>query len=192
MNTQLLPFTLLILWLTLCYLVGTIQSGDILSNKKNVNIRKLGTKNPGASNIYSELGARYGIYVFFIDLLKGLIPTGIPYILGYPIWISALSMFILLAGHMIRLPFKTSGGTGMATSMGAVIALIPIAAIVTSIPSAIVLLITRSPVYTGVFSFLTATITSWLIYKNFILTFSVLIVGAFIMLKIRAQYKNVK
>ena len=93
---------------------------------------------------------------------------------------------------MVRFPYKTPGGTGMAASMGAVIALIPIAAIVTSIPSAVVLIITRSPVYTGVFAFLTATISSWLIYKNFVMTLSVLIVGALIMIKVRAQYKSLK
>ena len=192
MNIELSSFALLILWVLLCYLIGTIQIGDIVSRKRNVEIRELGTKNPGASNIYAKLGPKYGVYVFFIDIAKGLFPTIIPYALGYSTWVSVLSMFILITGHMVRFPYKTPGGTGMATSMGAVIALIPIAAIATSIPSAVVLIITRSPVYTGVFAFLTATISSWLIYKNFVMTLSVLIVGALIMIKVRAQYKSLK
>jgi glycerol-3-phosphate acyltransferase PlsY len=191
MNTQLLSFVLLIIWLISCYSIGTIQSGDIVSYKKHVDIRQIGSKNPGASNIYANIGAKYGILVFFIDISKGLIPTAIPHILGYPYWVSALSMFVLLAGHMIRLPYKITGGTGMATAMGSVVGLAPIVAIGTAIPSAIVLLITKSPVYAGVFAFLTATISSWIIYKNFILTCSILIVGALIMLKIKSQYKNI-
>ena len=189
MNTH---FLLFIIWIVSCYFIGTIQSGDIVARKKNVDIRKLGTKNPGASNIYDELGAKYGISVFFIDIVKGLIPTTIPYVLGYPTWVSVLSMFILLIGHMVRFFHKTPGGTGMATAMGAVIGLIPIAAVGTAIPSAIVLLITKSPIYTGVFAFLTATITSWLIYENLIMTSAVLIVGALILIKVRSQYKHIQ
>ena len=188
MDTQLL----LIIWLISCYLIGTIQSGDIVSYKNHVDIRQIGSKNPGASNIYANVGAKYGILVFFIDISKGLIPTVVPYILGYPYWVSALSIFVLLAGHMIRFPYKITGGTGMATAMGSVVGLAPIAAIGTAIPSAIVLLITKSPAYTGVFAFLTATISSCIIYKNFILTCSILIVGALIMLKIKSQYRNIE
>ena len=58
MNIELSSFALLILWVLLCYLIGTIQIGDIVSRKKNVEIRELGTKNPGASNIYDKLGPK--------------------------------------------------------------------------------------------------------------------------------------
>ena len=59
MNIELSSFALLILWVLLCYLIGTIQIGDIVSRKRNIKIRELGTKNPGASNIYDKLGPKY-------------------------------------------------------------------------------------------------------------------------------------
>ena len=47
-------------WAIGAYVLGSISIGDIVARAKGVNIRALGTGNPGAANIIREIGKRYG------------------------------------------------------------------------------------------------------------------------------------
>ena len=174
------------------YILGSISFGDIVVNKfTNKNIRTLGTFNPGASNIYSEISPRFGVAIFFIDILKGSISTLPVVLLGYPSWISAISMGLLLLGHMVKTPWGKYGGTGMATAMGAGVGLLPLGALVAVLPSFIVLLITKRPSFTGAAAFLLSIIGGWLIYQDLISTISLLIGASAVLVKYQAQYKEI-
>tara|TARA_B100001142_G_C14281431_1_gene635085 strand:- start:139 stop:714 length:576 start_codon:yes stop_codon:yes gene_type:complete len=174
------------------YILGSISFGDIVVNKfTNKNIRTLGTLNPGASNIYSEISPRFGVAIFFIDILKGSISTLPIVLLGYPSWISAISMGLLLLGHMVKTPWGKYGGTGMATAMGAGVGLLPLGALVAVLPSFIVLLITKRPSFTGAAAFLLSIIGGWLIYQDLISTISLLIGASAVLVKYQSQYKEI-
>ena len=67
-----LESALLTAWLVICYLLGTLSLGDILGRLKGIDIRSVGTMNPGATNIYKTLGPIYGLAIFFLDVSKGL------------------------------------------------------------------------------------------------------------------------
>ena len=108
---------LLPMWFLICYLIGALQIGDLITRKAGFDIRNSGTGNPGASNIYSQLGPAFGIAVFFLDVAKGVLPVIICNLTSQPSLVVALSVFLLLAGHQLRFPWPTSGGTGMATAM---------------------------------------------------------------------------
>ena len=174
------------------YILGSISFGDIVVNKfTNKNIRTLGTLNPGASNIYSEISPRFGVAIFFIDILKGSISTLPVVLLGYPSWISAISMGLLLLGHMVKTPWGKYGGTGMAIAMGAGVGLLPLGALVAVLPSFIVLLITKRPSFTGAAAFLLSIIGGWLIYQDLISTISLLIGASAVLVKYQSQYKEI-
>ena len=174
------------------YILGSISFGDIVVNKfTNKNIRTLGTLNPGASNIYSEISPRFGVAIFFIDILKGSISTLPIVLLGYPSWISAISMGLLLLGHMVKTPWGKYGGTGMAIAMGAGVGLLPLGALVAVLPSFIVLLITKRPSFTGAAAFLLSIIGGWLIYQDLISTISLLIGASAVLVKYQSQYKEI-
>ena len=174
------------------YILWSISFGDIVVNKfTNKNIRTLGTLNPGASNIYSEISPRFGVAIFFIDILKGSISTLPVVLLGYPSWISAISMGLLLLGHMVKTPWGKYGGTGMAIAMGAGVGLLPLGALVAVLPSFIVLLITKRPSFTGAAAFLLSIIGGWLIYQDLISTISLLIGASAVLVKYQSQYKEI-
>tara|TARA_Y100000994_G_scaffold121400_1_gene99802 strand:+ start:3407 stop:3982 length:576 start_codon:yes stop_codon:yes gene_type:complete len=174
------------------YILGSISFGDIIVNKfTQQNIRTLGTLNPGASNIYSEISPKFGIAVFFIDIIKGSISTLPIVLIGYPSWVSAVSMGILLFGHMVKTPWGKYGGTGMATAMGAGIGLIPLGALVAVLPSFIILLITKRPSFTGAAAFLLTIIGGWLIYQDLISTISLLVGASAVLIKFQSQYKEI-
>ena len=181
---------LLTIWLLVCYLTGVLQIGDLITRKAGFDIRNSGTGNPGASNIYSQLGPAFGIAVFFLDVGKGLMPVIICNITDQPSFVVALSVFSLLAGHQLRFPWQTSGGTGMATAMGAGLGILPLGAAIALVPSTGILLMTRQPTYTGVAAFFITMVAGWLIYRDPILCTAVLILSASVLIKFKFQYRH--
>jgi len=180
------------IWL-FSYLLGTISLGDLIVRKfSGQNIRELGTGNPGASNIYAEISPKYGVVVFFSDITKGLLVTLPLVLLNYPTWIASISIWLLLAGHMVTTPWGKTGGTGMATAMGAAIGLLPFAALIAVVPSFFVLIITRRPSFTGATAFLLSIIAGWLIYNDLIASLSIILSSAAVLLKYQYQYRNLQ
>ena len=180
----------LIFCVLLCYLIGLVQIGDILTRRVGIDIRSSGTGNPGASNIFIEVGPFLGVLVFFLDVAKGLIPVVIASFTDIPTIISCLSSISIVLGHQLRIPLKNSGGTGMATAMGSGIGLIPKAALVSVIPSALILLLTKKPSYTGVSAFFITIIAGWLIYMDLLLSVTIFILSAAVLIKFKLQYQD--
>jgi len=180
------------IWAITSYFIGTISIGDCISKLKKVDIRSQGTGNPGASNIYAEIGPMYGISVFFVDLAKGLIITFPIILLEYPTWIATIGIIFFLIGHMIINPWGRSGGIGMATTMGAGIVLLPIGALIAVIPSFLILIMTRRPSYTGVFAFISTIIAGWLVHLDLMATISVLILAGAVLIKFQFRYRDLE
>lgn len=180
------------IWAITSYFIGTVSIGDYIAKLKKVDIRSRGTGNPGASNIYAEIGPVYGISVFFIDIAKGLIITLPIVLLDYPIWIATIGIIFFLLGHMVINPWRRPGGIGMATTMGAGIVLLPMGALIAVIPAFLILVITRRPSYTGVFAFISTIIAGWLVHLDLLATISVLILAGAVLVKFQFQYRDLE
>jgi len=178
------------IWGLASYFIGTISVGDLISKFNNVDIRSIGTGNPGASNIYAKIGPIYGISVFFIDIVKGLLITLPVILLGYPTWIATIGIIFFLIGHMVIKPWGKPGGVGMATTMGAGIVLLPVGALIAVLPSFLILIITRRPAYAGVFAFVSTIIAGWLIRFDLIATTTVIILAGAVLVKFQFQYRG--
>src|SRR5436190_12855682 len=57
------------------YLVGSIPFGVIIGRARGVNIREIGSKNIGATNVARVLGKKLGVLCFALDFLKGAAPV---------------------------------------------------------------------------------------------------------------------
>ena len=55
------------------YLFGCINPAIIISKIKNVDIKNIGSKNPGASNVFIAVGKVYGVIVGASDILKSFV-----------------------------------------------------------------------------------------------------------------------
>jgi acyl phosphate:glycerol-3-phosphate acyltransferase len=120
------------------YLLGSIPFGYVAGRLAGIDIRKTGSGNVGATNVVRVLGKRYGYPVFALDLLKGFGAVKISMMMASgkpPEWNSPEIFGILAAmssvlGHLYPPWLKFNGGKGVATSAGALLALMPIATLI--------------------------------------------------------------
>ena len=112
-------------WTIASYLLGTVSFGDIVARIAGVDIRSVGTKNPGAANIYRQIGPKYGIAVFALDVAKGAVATAPLLALDIYSWAPLAAAFAVVLGHIFPVFAIKSGGTGMATAIGTTAGLAP-------------------------------------------------------------------
>ena len=70
----------IVLMLLIGYLFGSIPTAYLYCKAKGVNIFKVGSGNPGSTNVGRVLGKTHGRIVFALDILKTLIPILIAHI----------------------------------------------------------------------------------------------------------------
>src|SRR6202035_5194442 len=105
------------------FFVGAIPFGVLVSRGfYDTDIRKSGSGNIGAANALRTLGKRGAVPVLVLDALKGFAPTLVAGLLGGPLP-AALAAFASVAGHCWSPFLGFKGGKGVATFLGAVIAL---------------------------------------------------------------------
>lgn len=108
------------------YLFGSIPTGVILSRYwAKIDIRKEGSGNIGATNVYRILGKTLGALTLLGDVLKGMTPVIIAIcLLKSEVWIglTALSAF---TGHLYPVFLKFKGGKGIATALGVFVIIVP-------------------------------------------------------------------
>jgi acyl phosphate:glycerol-3-phosphate acyltransferase len=107
------------------YLLGTFPSAVLVARAKGVDIRAVGSGNPGASNVARTLGTRWGVAVFALDAAKGAIPAAVGLALDSRPWAYGLAAAAVI-GHMAPVWNLRGGGKGVATAGGAMAVLQPI------------------------------------------------------------------
>ena len=106
----------IILILLICYLIGSIPFGLVLSKLLNKSDPRLvGSKNIGATNIVRTSGWKLGLLTLMLDVLKGYIPVLV--LKNYLIDQSFVILFIFL-GHLFPIWIKFKGGKGIAVIIG--------------------------------------------------------------------------
>ena len=112
------------------YLIGAIPFGLILSLRSGVDIRSLGSRNIGATNVARTLGKKIGAFTLVADILKGFLPMyGASFLLGLDPdrnLIVALCGAAAVIGHMFPIYLKFKGGKGVATALGIFLFLAPL------------------------------------------------------------------
>lgn len=118
----------------LAYLLGAIPNGFLIAKARGIDIRKVGSGNIGATNVYRSVSKSLGILTFILDALKGAIPAlWFPWQAAHcaqsplPPWLPLLFGGLAIAGHTWPVYLKFKGGKGVATSAGALIGIAPAA-----------------------------------------------------------------
>lgn len=107
----------------LSYLVGSIPTAYLIGKSYGIDIRKYGSGNVGATNVYRILGPKAGIITFMIDTIKGFIPTYLALkIFSQPLMVIGCGL-AAIAGHIFTVFLNFRGGKGVATSTGVFLAI---------------------------------------------------------------------
>ena len=114
------------------YLLGSIPAGDIAARLRGVDIRTVGSGNPGFTNVLRTLGAWVAAPVLVVDIAKGAVAvlfvagvlgSGSP--LG-PTGIRLAAGIAAIAGHNWPVFSRFKGGRGVATACGMFAAMSPL------------------------------------------------------------------
>jgi glycerol-3-phosphate acyltransferase PlsY len=118
------------------FLSGSIPFGWIIGRIKGIDVRKHGSGNIGATNLGRLFGFRYFLLCFFLDVLKGLLPTlAMGWTLGrlgdfeMPArdalwWLAGMAAPVL--GHIFSPWLGFKGGKGVATGLGSLLGVFPV------------------------------------------------------------------
>lgn len=120
------------------YFLGSIPTAVWVGKARyGVDVRQHGSKNAGATNTFRVLGKKAGRVVLSIDVLKGMLAVLLPYfILPYDFTapettnVQLVAAFLAVLGHVFPVFAGFKGGKGVATSLGCVIGLQPLAAVI--------------------------------------------------------------
>lgn len=116
------------------YAAGALPFGYLIYYAiTKTDVRTVGSGNIGATNVGRLLGFRFFVFVFVLDVLKGLLPTlALPWLvakLGLPAppELPIVAALATILGHNFPIYLGFRGGKGVATSLGALLALQPAA-----------------------------------------------------------------
>lgn len=164
------------------YLLGSINPATLIAKARGIDIRAVGSGNPGATNAGRALGKKAGIIVLLLDLLKGLIP-----VLIFTAWVApgvgALAGFAAILGHMTSPFLHFHGGKGVATTLGVLIGIEPWWLIPVLAVFIITFLIVRRTGIASVFASLALIITGILDNNDLETSLFAILIGALVIVK---------
>ena len=130
------------------YLLGSIPFGFLTARLRGIDIREHGSRNIGATNVWRVCGWKFGLPVFLLDALKG---AGAVWLGGWiagrlggdAAWAGIACAMACIVGHSFPVWLGFKGGKGVATSLGALLCMMPLATGVTFLVWILVFKISR-------------------------------------------------
>lgn len=132
-----------LLLIALGYLSGAVPYAVIVSRARGVDIRAVGSGNPGSHNVMRHVGRWWGRLVAILDLLKGALPALVARLAGLSDWDVVWVGLAAMIGHISSPFLGFKGGKGVATAFGLMMVLAPIEMIIGSLIGLTILRLTR-------------------------------------------------
>jgi glycerol-3-phosphate acyltransferase PlsY len=131
----------LILAAVVGYLVGAVSPATLIARARGVDLRTVGSGNPGAANAGRALGRRTGVLVALLDVAKGAVPAAVFGAVDHRAGLLAGLLAVL--GHITSPYLRGKGGKGVATAAGAILGSHPLWLLVVLVTWALVLGVSR-------------------------------------------------
>ncbi len=179
------------------YLLGSLPTGYLVGRAKGVDIRTVGSKNMGATNVFRTVGKALGIFVLLVDALKGWLAVAVltPLIghaatpQGAPGWLPVVGGIGAILGHNYTCWLQFKGGKGIATSAGVFVALVPGALLIALVVWIILFAATRYVSVASIAAAATLPVAAWGTTHDAGLTTVALVMGV---LAIYKHKKNIE
>jgi len=180
------------------YMLGSLPFGYLMGRTKGLDIRRLGSGNIGATNVFRVLGKPWGIACFFLDFAKGFAAAG----LVPGLWLGRealaahpnlplLAGAVAIIGHNWPLWLKFKGGKGIATSAGVIAATAPLALLTGLVLWLGSIILTRIISVSSMLAALGVAAAAWIFYsENPVLAGVLTLLGGLAVLRHRANIRR--
>jgi acyl phosphate:glycerol-3-phosphate acyltransferase len=115
-------------WLALAalaYLLGAFPTGALVARAHGVDLTQHGSRRTGATNALRVLGKRAALGILLGDALKGVLAVLLARRCVPNAWAPPVAGLVAMAGHTYSVFLGGKGGRGVATGLGALLALSP-------------------------------------------------------------------
>ena len=200
------------------YFLGSLPFGFLVARAHGVDIFKVGSGNPGATNVRRVLGSRAGNLVFALDALKGAVAAALPLLLAYLSlrhfadkmtgWSPAeqesfrlesmdgarlealIGVIAAVLGHSFSVFTKFKGGKGVATAAGGLLVLMPLACGIGGAVFALTFFLTRYVSLGSILAAVAVPAASWLLRNPLPLNVVATAVGLFVIIRHRENVRR--
>lgn len=155
------------------YLLGSIPFGWLIARARGIELREVGSKNIGATNVFRSVGKGWGVLALLLDAAKGFVPA-YAFCRWFPGAADCLGRFApeaglawgvcAIVGHNWPVWLKFRGGKGVATSAGVLLGVAPAAIGVALGVFAVVLAATRRVSVGSILAAVAACAAGWFFY----------------------------
>ena len=126
------------------YILGSIPFAAIVARRMGVaDLRRAGSGNPGATNVFRTSGAMAGAIVALLDIGKGAVSVLVAERMNVSESAMAAAGVAAVVGHVWPVWTKFRGGKGVATACGAFGVLAPVATVLAVSVFVVVVWVTR-------------------------------------------------
>jgi len=152
----------------LAYLLGSIPVGFLLVKwRHGADVRTTGSGGTGATNVLRRAGKATAIATLLLDVGKGFAAVVLARYLTTATgttWVVAAAAVAAIAGHIFPIWLGFRAGKGVATGLGAFLALAPLAAGVSLLVFVLTVAVTRYASLGSILATVTTPLWAWLLY----------------------------
>ena len=150
-------------WLgVLCYAIGSLPTAYLFTRYiLGQDIWQIGDFNSGAANVFRNVGAKAGVAVGAIDIIKGALVIVLAMVLVDDTRMEMMAGAAALAGHNLPVHLRFRGGRGAATAVGILIASVPIIALPIGALCLVLLYLTHKAIYPLVVFLVVIPVLTW-------------------------------
>ncbi len=163
------------------YLIGSLPFAYMAARAAGVNILNVGTGNPGAANVYRSVSRPLGALVFLADVSKGIAPVFIALAIGVAAEQSVIAGAAGVIGHWRPVLPRLGGGAGLATGVGAIVAVTPVAGAIGLGAGLLLLVWLKSSGHSAGFGLLVISIVGYAVLREWAATSAAVGMGGLVM-----------
>jgi len=128
----------------LAYLIGSVSTGILVSKGMNgPDLRKVGSGNPGATNVQRTMGWKPGLITFAGDCLKAILACWLGELITGSHSGALFAGACCVVGHNWPVFFQFRGGKGVASSLGIMLYCFPVPALISYALGILIVLTTK-------------------------------------------------
>jgi acyl phosphate:glycerol-3-phosphate acyltransferase len=152
----------------LAYLLGSIPVGFLLVKwRRGADVRATGSGGTGATNVLRSAGKGIAILTLLLDVGKGFAAVVLARYLTSATgttWVVSLSAVAAIVGHVFPIWLGFRAGKGVATGLGVLLALAPLAVGPSALVFLVTVAITRYVSLGSILATVTTPLWTWLLY----------------------------